>query len=170
MSISRKTRFRVGDWTVHYKFGVGKVEDIVEKGVGSDRQTFYKITTKKITYWLPLDNEDCDYIEPIRSKHDFQNALKILSQAPEPIDTQIRSRKNTVHERWLDSSLEGRASLLRDLNGCNKLQKLNFNEKELLFKIRQTFISEWILSDRSMTYNQAQEGLDQALKIGMAHH
>jgi RNA polymerase-interacting CarD/CdnL/TRCF family regulator len=168
MSILQKTRFSVGDWIVHNKFGVGKVEDIVEKGVDKDRQTFYKILTNKITYWLPLDNENCDYIEPIRSKQDFKNALKILSQSPEPIDTSIRSRKNIVRERWLDGSLNGRASLIRDLNHRNRLQKLNYKEKELLHRIRQSFLNEWLLSDRSMTQQKAQEGLESALKVSVS--
>ncbi len=167
MSNRQKNRFKIGDWIVHYNFGVGKVEDIVDKGVGNDRETFYKIKTSNVDYWLPLSNEDCNYVEPIRNKKDFENALKILSEAPEPIDTKMKSRKSVVHERWLDSSLEGRASLLRDLNGRNKMQKLNYNDKELLVNIRQTFINEWVLSDHSMTYGQAKEGLDNALKIGI---
>lgn len=170
MSHKQKTRFKIGDWIVHYNFGVGKVEDIVEKGVGSEKQTYYKISTSKIDYWLPMDNQDIEYVEPIHSKQDFENALKILSQAPQPIDTQIRSRKNIVHERRLDNSLEGRASLLRDLHCRNKIQKLNYGEKEVLANIRQTFISEWILSDRSKTYEEANERLEKALKIGVALH
>ncbi len=169
MPSKRKTRFKVGDWTVHYNFGVGEVEDILEKGVGADRQVFYKIKTDKITYWLPLDNEDCNYIQHIRNHNDFRKAINVLSLTPDPMETQFRVRKNIVHERSLDGSLSGRATLIRDLNGWDKVHNLNYKEKMLLTSLCQTFIDEWVKSDQSITLIEAKDRLKDALKTSMKH-
>ena len=61
-------------------------------------------------------------------------------------------------------SLESRAKLLRDLHGRLKLEKLSFSEKEMLEKVRNYFISEWLISDKKLTRIQARKKLRVALK------
>lgn len=167
MVTKQKPRFKIGDFIVHTSYGVGKVENIVEKELDDNRQDYYKISTNEIEYWLPLDKQDSEHIEPIRSRHAFENAIKILSMTPEISDLARNARINMIHDRWQDGSLEGRASLFRDLNGQNVLGKLNYNEKQMLNKIRRFFIREWILADHSLTQIQADEKVNKALLIGV---
>ena len=160
-------RFEVGDWVVHYFHGVGKVKDIVEKGLDGNEKTFYKVTTKNIDYWIPLEDEDADHIEPIRSKEDFENALDILSSKPVPIAKHHKTRKKKIHDRWLEGNLESRAKLLRDLYGRLKLEKLSFSEKEVLEKVKRYYINEWIITDESLTRAKAKKRIRKALKQGV---
>jgi RNA polymerase-interacting CarD/CdnL/TRCF family regulator len=161
------SRFEIGDWVVHYYYGVGKVEDIVEKGLDGNEKIFYKVSTKDIDYWIPLEDEDSDHIEPIRSKKEFDQALKIIAEEPEPIAQHHKTRKKRIHDRWLEGSLESRAKLLRDLHGRLKLEKLSFSEKEMLEKVRQFYINEWITTDQSLTRKEARKKLRKALKAGV---
>ena len=163
-AIKEHTRFDVGDWIVHYYHGVGKIEDIVEKGLDGNQKLYYKVSTKNIDYWIPLEDEGSDHIEPIRSKEDFVEALKIIEQKPIPIANHHKSRKKKIHDRWMIGSLESRAKLLRDLHGRLKLEKLSFSEKEMLEKVRNYFISEWLISDKKLTRIQARKKLRVALK------
>ena len=163
-AITEKTRFNVGDWVVHYYHGIGKIEDIVEKGLDGNQKLYYKVSTKNIDYWIPLEDEDSDHIEPIRSKADFAEALQIIEQKPIPIAKHHKSRKKKIHDRWMIGSLESRAELLRDLHGRLKLEKLSFSEKEVLEKVRNYFISEWLITDKKLTRNQAKRKLRVALK------
>ncbi len=167
MAIEQKPRFKIGDYIVHTSYGVGKVEDIIEKVLDNDRQAFYKISTKEIEYWLPMDNQDSDHIKPIRNKQAFEKALKILSMAPELSELTRNARINLIHDRWLDGSLEGRAKLLRDLNGRHNAGKLNYQEKQMLDKVRRFFVREWILADPSLTEAQAEGLMNKALKVGI---
>jgi RNA polymerase-interacting CarD/CdnL/TRCF family regulator len=163
--VSKKTaRFKIGDWIVHHYYGVGEVKDILEKGVDEDRQTFYKVKTNKIVYWLPVGEEDSGHIEPLRNKKDFQAALKIIAAKPKRLSKHHKARKKNINERWKDGDLEARACLMRDLNGRLKRKKLNFNEKELFKKVQQHFINEWLLADKSMTRKEARQQLQQALQ------
>jgi len=157
-------RFEIGDWIVHYYYGIGRVKDIVEKGLEDNKNTFYKVSTKEIDYWIPIDREDADHIEPIRSKKDFEYAYEILSQPPKPIGKQYKTRKKRIHDRWLEGNLPSRAKLIRDLNGCLKLEKLSFNEKETFEKVKRYYIAEWITADETLTQKNARKRLNNALK------
>lgn len=167
MVAKKSLRFNIGDWIIHYYHGVGQVKDIVEKGLEGNEKTFYKVTTKDIDYWIPIEDEDSDHIEPIRTEQDFEEALKVLTSKPEPIANHHKSRKKKIHDRWLDGDLLSRAKLLRDLNGRLKLIKLSFSEKEVLKKVRSYFINEWLIVDSNLTRKKAKKKIRKALKIGV---
>ena len=140
--MKKSSRFEVGDWVIHYFHGIGKVKDIVEKGLDGNEKTFYKVATKEIDYWIPIEGENAEHIVPVRSKKEFSKALKLLASTPEPIANHFKTRKKKIHNRWLDGDLLSRAKLLRDLNGRLKLEKLSFSEKEMLKKVRKYFIEK----------------------------
>lgn len=167
MVAKENSRFEIGDWVVHYFHGVGKVKDIVEKGLEGNEKTFYKVTTKDIDYWIPLEDEDTDHIEPIRSKKDFEEALDILASKPIPIAKHHKTRKKRIHDRWREGNLESRAKLLRDLYGRLKLEKLSFTEKEMFAKVKKYYINEWIITDDSLTRAKAKKRIRKALKKGV---
>lgn len=160
-------RFEVGDWVVHDFHGVGKIKDIVEKGLNGSEETFYEVQTKEIDYWIPLEEEYAEHIRPLRSKKDFENALQILSTEPEPIAQHHKTRKRFIHERWCDGHLASRAELLRDLNGRLKLKKLSFTEKETLEKVQHYFVNEWVIVDQSLTPKKAKRMIHKSLKKGV---
>jgi len=166
-AIKENTRFDVGDWVVHYYHGVGQVEDIVEKGLDGNQKLYYKVSTKNIDYWIPLEDEESEHIEPIRSKEDFDEALKIIEKKPIPIASHHKTRKKKIHDRWLIGSLESRAELLRDLHGRLKLEKLSFSEKQMLEKVRNFFINEWLVIDDELTRKKARKKLRASLKISV---
>lgn len=167
MVLKKNLRFKVGDWIVHHFHGVGKVHNIEEKGLDGDKNTFYKVTTKDIDYWIPIEDEDKDHIEPIRTKADFDQALEILSLAPEPISDHPQSRKKQIYDKWLEGNLFSRAELIRDLNGRMTSDHLNFNEKEMLEKVISDFINEWIIADKTLTCSQAKENIYLSLEKGL---
>ncbi len=165
----KKLRFKIGDWIVHHFHGVGKVHGIEEKGLDGEKNTFYKVTTKEIDYWIPIENDDKDHLEPIRSKDDFDYAIEILSQAPEPFPDHPQSRKKQIQEKWQDGCLHSRAELIRDLNGRMIQDHLNFDEKEMLEKAIADFINEWTIVDEKKTISQAHLTINQALEKSIRH-
>lgn len=167
MVAKNSSRFNVGDWIVHYYHGVGQVKSVVEKGLEGNEKTFYKVSTKDIDYWIPIEDEDSDHIEPIRSMEDFEDALEVLASKPEPIAKHHKSRKKKIHDRWMDGDLISRAKLLRDLNGRLKLKKLSFSEKEMLEKVRKYFITEWLIVDKNLTPSKAKKKIRKSLRIGV---
>ena len=158
-----KSKYKVGKWLVHHQFGVGEIKDIVEKGLGEDRKTFYKVQTKKNTYWLPVGEEENDRVEPLRNKKDFKATLEILATKPEKIATSHKSRQKEIQERWKEGSLESRTRLMRDLNGLLNRKTLNFNERQTLKRIQTQFIDEWLLVDPNLDRKEAKKRVQEAL-------
>lgn len=167
MVLKKNLRFKIGDWIVHHFHGVGKVNDIEEKGLDGDKNTFYKVSTKEIDYWIPIEKDDKDHLEPLRTKEDFHYALEILAQPPVPISDHHQARKKQIHEKWLEGNLNSRAELMRDLNGRMKRDHLNFNEKEMLEKVISDFINEWIIADKSLTPTEANNLINKSLQEGI---
>ena len=167
MVAEENLRFNVGDWIVHYSHGIGKVKGIVEKGINGNKKIYYEVVTKEFKYWIPIEDQDTDHIKPIRSKIEFENALSLMAKKPKLISIRYKARKKQIHKRWINGELASRAELLRDLNGRLIKSKLSFNEKEMLEKIKQTFINEWILSDKKLTRSEANKRIKAALKEGV---
>jgi RNA polymerase-interacting CarD/CdnL/TRCF family regulator len=167
MATKKALKFNVGDWIVHYYIGVGEVIEIVEKVLEGKQQTFLRVSTADIEYWLPSDKVDVDHIKPIRTKKEFENAIQIISSPPEPILESQNKLKRLIYERWLDGSLQARAALLRDLNGRKHVRELSFDEKLTFEKIEKFFISEWIISNPTLTKSTATERLSEAFEMSI---
>lgn len=163
-AMTEKTRFAIGDWIVHNFHGIGRIEDIIEKGLNGNKKLYYRVSAKEIEYWIPLEDDDSDLIEPVRTKSEFVQALDIIGKKPRPIAKHHKSRKKKIHDRWRIGSLESRAELLRDLYGRLKLKKLSFSEKEMMEKIRDYFLNEWLIADQDLTRKAARKKLRAALK------
>ena len=68
MTAKGNFRFKVGDWVVHYSYGLGKVINIANKGIENANEPYYQVKTKDFTYWIPIESQYADHIKPIRSK------------------------------------------------------------------------------------------------------
>ena len=158
-------RFKVGDWIVHDNYGVGEVVDILDKVLDGNQETYFKVSTNDIEYWLPSSKADAEHIKAIRSEKEFDLAIKIISDPPDLMSEPHNRNKRLINERWLDGSLPARAALLRDLHGRNTLKELGYDEKKIFEKAENFFINEWVISDPSLTRTKAKQRLDDALKM-----
>lgn len=164
MATRAKSKFRVGEYIVHHYYGVGQIEDILQKGLDEDRKVFYRIQTKTNTYWLPVGDEDSDRIDRLRDKKAFHKALNILTEDPQLISEDNKSRKKVIQDRWKEGNLDSRARLMRDLNYRRTGRLLNFDERQLLESIQNQFIDEWLLVDPSLNRSDAKKRIDRALE------
>lgn len=160
-------RFKVGDWIVHTSYGMGKVVDIVDKDMDGQRETFFKVSTDDIEYWLPVDKADADHIMPLRSEKEFNQAIKIISEAPKPMTEPHNQYKRLIYERWLDGSLSARAAFIRDLHGRNSVKAISYDEKSAYEKAENHFINEWIITVPSLTKAMARKRLNEALRLSI---
>lgn len=164
MVTKENLRFHIGDWIVHYFHGVGKIKGIVKKGLAEQKKMYYRVSTKDMDYWIPVENEMSDHIEPIRTPEEFKEALLVLAEIPDPIGKHHKTRKKRIHQRWLHGDLTSRAELLRDINGRRRFNKLSFNEREMLDKVKKYLINEWLITDKSLTRAIANKEINKALQ------
>lgn len=167
MVTKKNLRFKIGDWIVHYYYGVGKVIDILDKDLDGRRETYFKVSTEEIEYWLPNDKADAEHIKPIRSIKEFDQAIQIISKPPVQITEPPNRSKRLIYERWLDGSLPARAALIRDLHGRNNIKALSYEEKKTFEKAEYFFINEWIISNPSLSKIKAKQRLHEALIVSI---
>lgn len=161
MTTQGNFRFKVGDWITHYSYGLGKVINIENKGINDANELYYQVKTKNFTYWIPFESQYKDHIKPIRSKNEFEDALKLMAEAPNLTIGDNRSRTGIVHQRWLQGDLSSRAELLRDLN---VRKNMSYQDKQMVEDIKLTFIDEWVISDKTMTEAKARSSIAEALE------
>lgn len=164
MAAKKALRFKIGDWIVHYSYGVGEVVDIQDKVLDGHLDTFFKVSTPDIEYWLPSEKADAEHITPLRSKKEFDQAIQIISKPPNLTSDPPSSHRRLINERWQDGSLPARAALIRDLHGMNNVKKLNYDDKRAYDKAEVFFINEWIISNPSLSKSTAKQKLSEALK------
>jgi RNA polymerase-interacting CarD/CdnL/TRCF family regulator len=155
-------RFHIGELIVHDNHGIGKVKSITKKGL--KKKTYYEVKTNDLTYWLPIENQDKDHVKPIRSKDEFEDAIKLMATKPKLISEKYKNREKKIHDRWQNGDLESRAKLIRDLHGRLSRIRLSFNEKDTFEKTKEAFIDEWIISDETLTRSNAMKRMNAALK------
>jgi len=165
MAAKKDLRFEVGDWIVHDSYGVGEVVGIVEKVLDGHQETFFKVSTTDIEYWLPCETADAEHIRRIRSQKEFEQALKIISKPADVMSDPPSRHRQMINERWQDGSLTARAALIRDLHGMSDVKKLSYDEKRAYDKAENFFINEWVISNPSLSKNTAKKMLNDALKV-----
>jgi len=165
MAEKQTLRFKVGDWIVHDNYGVGVVVDILEKILDGNKEMYFKVSTEDIEYWLPSSKAKAEHIKTIRSEKEFDQAIQIISEPPDLMSEPHNRNKRLINERWLDGSLPARAALLRDLHGRNTVRELGYDEKKIFEKAQNFFITEWVISNPSLTRIKAKQRLDEALKL-----
>lgn len=167
MAAKKALRFKIGDWIVHDTYGVGEVVDILDKALDGHSDTYFKVSTEEIEYWLPSEKADADHIKTVRSEKEFDQALKIIAKPPDLMSESANRVKRLVYERWLDGSLPARAALIRDLHGRNSIKELSYDEKKTFTKAENFFISEWIISNPSLSKTKAKQRLSEALQLSI---
>jgi len=92
METKTRAKYHAGEWIVHYFHGVGKIEEIVDKGLPGKEKTYYRVSTGEMKYWLPVEDQDSNHIKPIRTKSEFDEALVELGKAPKSLANNYRTR------------------------------------------------------------------------------
>jgi CarD family transcriptional regulator len=138
-----KTNFHVGDWIVHSRYGLGKIEGRDVKELGGKKKNYFKVGFSGGFYWLPNSNVDALYIRPIASEKEVKSALKILKENYEELPKNHKDRQKQIQECLKGVSLKDKMKLIRDLSARKKEYSLNFKENEILARLKENFLKEW---------------------------
>ena len=160
--MSRKCTYLKGDWIVHAYYGVGQIKGEDRKAIDGVKIKYFRVKTKNMTYWLPINNSDVKHIRPVASKNLFTRSLKIIRKKPHQMDNDYRIREKEISEAFSACSLKSLAALIRDLYGRRTRGKISMREKEKLEKAKNQFTTEYAIAvDTDL--EDAQKILEKAL-------
>src|SRR5437588_12209437 len=149
--------FHIGDKVVYPNHGVGIVEQISSRTIGSMVQKYYELHIKssnlKVT--IPFSNVEAVGLRKVIKSADIEAILDILtnSKCDSHQDWKFRFKENS--EKMRTGSLLEVAYVLKSLLMLNQSKPLSFREKKMLDRARYLLVSELALAK-----NQGEETVE----------
>ena len=143
----KKDGYQKGDWIVHAYHGVGQIKGLDRKAIDGVKKTYFRVKTKTMTYWLPVENSDVNHIRPVASKNIFTRSLKIIRKKPREMAQDYRVREKDISEAFSACSIKTLAALIRDLYGWRIAHsKKSMRDGDILTKAKNLFIDEYAIA------------------------
>jgi RNA polymerase-interacting CarD/CdnL/TRCF family regulator len=158
--------YNKGDWIVHAHYGVGQVKGIEKKVLDGEKKLFFRVKTFDSVYWLSVVKTDVEYIRPITSEYQINQALTMIRKPPEQLPKDHNVRNKAITEVLKDPSLYAKARMIRDLNGKQQESRLNFTEEDAFLKMKKQLLNEWSVV-KDMDRDVLEEKLDIALETSI---
>ena len=157
---TEKKIYKVKDFVVYPKHGVGKIISVNTAKIGNIVITFYKVLIEnKLTLSIPLNQQS--HLRSISSINQINKAITILKSKPK-IKRTMWSRRAQEYEQKINSGkLYELAEVVKNLNKrTDVIAEQSYSERQLFEKAYDRLKSEFevVLGEK------AQEKMDKALK------
>jgi CarD family transcriptional regulator len=156
--------FHIGDKVVYPNHGVGVIEQISSRTIGSAVEKFYllKIAASSLKVMIPFHNAGSVGLRPVVRNGEVQKIVDYLSSGAcsNPSDWKDRFKENS--DRMRTGSLVDVAAVLKSLLVLNQGKSLSFREKKMLERARYLLVSELAIS-RNCNESEIEQVLTKAL-------
>ena len=156
--------FHIGDKVVYPNHGVGIIEQINSRTIGTTVQRFYllKIPASSLKVEIPFSNALSVGMRPVVRNGEVQKIVDYLSTGDcvNAADWKDRFKENS--ERMRTGSLSDVAMVLKSLLILAQQKSLSFREKKMLERARYLLVSEIAIS-RNCDETVIEEALTKAL-------
>jgi CarD family transcriptional regulator len=156
--------FHIGDKVVYPNHGVGIVEQISSRTIGTLVQKYYELHIKasnlKVT--IPFSNVDAVGLRKVIKSGDIENILEILTDGKCENHTDWKFRFKENSEKMRTGSLLEVAYVLKSLLVLNQTKALSFREKKMLERARYLLVSEMAMA-RNVDETEMELQLSRAL-------
>jgi CarD family transcriptional regulator len=162
--MSAERVFHIGDKVVYPNHGVGVIEQIASRNIGSTIEKFYllKIASSSLKVMIPFHNVGSVGLRPVVRNGDVHKIVDFLSSAEcaNPADWKDRFKENS--DRMRTGLLVDVAAVLKSLLVLNQGKSLSFREKKMLERARYLLVSELAIS-RNCQESEIEQILTKAL-------
>jgi CarD family transcriptional regulator len=136
--------FQVGDKVVYPNHGVGVIEQISSRTIGTNVQKFYllKIKASSLKVEVPFNNVDAVGLRPVVKNGEINKILGFLmdGKCDNHQDWKYRFKENS--DKMRTGSLLEVAIVLKSLLLLAKEKALSFREKKMLDRARYLLVTE----------------------------
>ena len=159
-----KKEYKVKDYVVYPKHGVGQILSISTKTIGGIEVQCYdiKFEKDKAIGLLPINKQH--NLRPLASVNQLNKCISILKTKPK-IKRSMWSRRAQEYEQKITSGkIYDLAEVVRDLNkGDDLMVDQSYSERQLFEKAYERIISEFIVV-MNLSHEDTVKKLDKALK------
>ena len=161
---TQKKDFKVKDYVVYPKHGVGQITEIKKINIGSINVETYilKFEKDKASGMVPINKQL--HLRPLASVNQLNKCISILKSKPK-IKRSMWSRRAQEYEAKISSGkIYDLAEVVRDLNkGDDLMVDQSYSERQLFEKAYERLLSEFQII-LGITTEDTQKKLDKALK------
>ena len=139
-----KKNYKLKDYVVYPKHGVGKIISIEKAKIGNIDITFYKvlIEKEKLTLSIPLNQQS--HLRPISSINQINKAINILKSKPKVKRTMWSRRAQEYDQKINSGKLYLLAEVVKDLNKkTDVIMEQSYSERQLFEKAYERLKSEF---------------------------
>jgi len=156
--------FHIGEKVVYPNHGVGIIEQISSRTMGTSVEKFYllKIATSSLKVMVPFANVDSVGMRPVVRNGEVQKIVDYLSsgECVNAADWKDRFKENS--DRMRTGALADVAVVLKSLLILGQDKSLSYREKKMLERARYLLVSEIAIS-RNCEENLIEQALTKAL-------
>jgi CarD family transcriptional regulator len=158
------TQFNVGEKVVYPNHGVGIIEQISSRTIGSSVERFYllRIRSSSLKVMVPFQNAEAVGLRRIVKNTEAQKILEYLSDGKCESTSDWKNRFKENSDKMRTGSLLEVAVVLKGLLVLAAQKPLSFREKKMLERARYLLVSEIAVS-RNCAESQIEEALTKAL-------
>lgn len=138
-----ETVFKVGDYVIHWAYGLGKIVQLEEKNISGDSSEYYVVKIRDMTLWVPINDDGESCLRMLTPARDFQDLLMILGSPGEPLSPDRLERKLYLAELMKQGTLKAFCQVIRDLTYHKRTKKMNENDNTILNRARSFLLDEW---------------------------
>ena len=161
---TEKKEFKIKDYVVYPKHGVGQILSINNKTIGGIEVQCYdiKFEKDKAVGLLPINKQS--HLRPLSTVNQVNKSISILKGKPK-IKRSMWSRRAQEYEQKITSGkIYDLAEVVRDLNkGDDLMVDQSYSERQLFEKAYERILSEFQIV-LNLSYEDIQKKLNKALK------
>ena len=156
--------FHIGDKVVYPNHGVGVIEQISSRTIGTTVEHFYllKIKASSLKVMVPFHNVGNVGLRRVVRNGEIQKILDFLTNEECASNADWKDRFKENSERMRTGSLLEVAGVLKSLLTLNQAKPLSFREKKMLERARYLLVSELAMA-KNCEEGQVEDLLGKAL-------
>ena len=139
---------QIGDKVVYPNHGVGVIEQIGSRTIGSNVERYYmlKIKASSLKVMIPFANANNVGLRRVVRNGEIKKILDFLSDGGGQSDADWKDRFKENSDRMRTGSLLEVAAVLKNLLVLRESKSLSFREKKMLERARYLLVSELALA------------------------
>ena len=161
---TEKRIFKIKDYVVYPKHGVGQILSVSSKLIGGIEVQCYEIKFEKdkAVGLLPINKQS--HLRPLSTINQINKAMTILKGKPKIKRTMWSRRAQEYEQKIVSGKIYDLAEVVRDLNkGNDILVDQSYSERQLLEKAYDRILNEFQIV-LGVSHELTQKKLDKALK------
>lgn len=142
--------FKIGDKVVYPMHGAGIIQDIEEKDILGEKESYYIIKMPgEVKVMVPTSKAEQNGVRNIIDEDTANKVFKVLEEDSTEMSMNWNKRYRNNMEKMKSGDIYETADVVRNLTFKQKERGLSTSEKKMLLNAKQILVSELTLAENS---------------------